>query len=452
MINTPPKYLLIFRCVVLTTFLSYFTSCHLLAQDIKVYFNQSVDYTASVFTDAYSSNHLDDTICKYIDLAEITLDIAVWDNGNEKITDHINQAYLRGVRVRYITSSNALNSALTNLNPGIPVLERNSGISSNVMHNKFLVMDQLYVLTGSMNLNDGAIFNDYNNLVVIHNWELGGIYAAEFNEMWGSNTGDFNLSTSKFGPDKSDNTVHSITIGGVSVESYFSPTDHTTAQIIDEIDHADHTLDIAMFTFIHNDIRDAVIAAYNRGVEIRCIIENVSYIGSEYDNLINAGIQVLSHDGVPYDFHHKYCAIDAKHTDSDPTIITGSHNWTNSAEEEYDENTLIIHDPIIAWQFTEEFTKRWKELGGTVSTDNAETNLNETLLFPNPNSGSFYLGTNPGEFNSIQIYTPAGEKIWDEDISHKTGNYLDPDLDPGCYFLVASGSNSVIRTSFVVQP
>jgi phosphatidylserine/phosphatidylglycerophosphate/cardiolipin synthase-like enzyme len=85
------------------------------------------------------------------------------------------------------------------------------------------------------------------------------------------------LTNSKFGPDKSDNTPHVMVIGGVEVESYFSPTDQTTAQIIQEIDSAEYTLDIAMFTFINNDISDAVIAAHNRGVIVRCIIENVGY-------------------------------------------------------------------------------------------------------------------------------------------------------------------------------
>lgn len=338
------------------------------AQDIRVYFNQSVDHNASLFTDAQTSAHLDDTLCKYIDLANYTLDIAVWDNGNDHIVDCINSAYERGVQVRYITSSNASNSALSGLNSGIPVLERNAGVTSNVMHNKFVIIDQTWLLTGSMNFNDGAIFNDYNNLVLIYNPAMCGNYTTEFQEMWGSTGPMYNTATSKFGPDKTDNTLHSLSVGGVTVESYFSPTDQTTSHIIEAIDAADYTLDIALFTFINNDLSDAVIAAHDRGVLVRCIIENSGYIGSEYNNLLSAGIEVFSHAGEPYDFHHKYCIIDAKHTDSDPVVVTGSHNWTNSAEDEYDENTLIIHDPLIAWQYTEEFSQRWQDLGGTLQS------------------------------------------------------------------------------------
>jgi phosphatidylserine/phosphatidylglycerophosphate/cardiolipin synthase-like enzyme len=391
-------------------FVLTFVSLAIRAQDIKVYFNQSVNNSISIYTDAQTSAHLDDTICKLIDMANNTLDIAVWDNGNDQIVACINDAYDRGVQVRYITSSNAINSALSGLNPGIPVLERNAGLTSNVMHNKFIIVDDNYVLTGSMNFGDGAIFDDYNNIVLLHDASIALTYTIEFNEMWGSTGASYNLTNSKFGPDKSDNTPHVMVIGGVEVESYFSPTDQTTAQIIQEIDSAEYTLDIAMFTFLNNDISDAVIAAHNRGVIVRCIIENVGYFGSEYNNLLDAGITVLSHDGVQYDFHHKYCIIDAKHGDSNPTFITGSHNWTNSAEEEYDENTLIIHDPLLCWQFLEEFGKRWTELGGVLEIQQ-ENNLSVFTLFPNPSNDNFTIETNTDENFSYEIFSMDGKLI-----------------------------------------
>ncbi|MBI3135166.1 MAG: T9SS type A sorting domain-containing protein [Bacteroidetes bacterium] len=381
------------------------------AQDIKVYFNQSVNNTVSLYTDAQTSAHLDDTLCKYIDLAQTTLDIAVWDNGNDQVVNSINDAYNRGVRVRYITSSNASNSALSNMNASIPVLERNAGLTSNVMHNKFVIVDQTWLITGSMNFNDGAIFNDYNNIVLIHDPSMCINYTLEFEEMWGSTNASYDTGTSKFGPDKSDNTFHSITIGGVVTESYFSPTDQTTAQIIEEIDAADFTLDIALFTFINNDIGDAVIAAHNRGVEVRCIIENSSYIGSEYDNLVNAGIAALSHDGVAYDFHHKYAIIDAKHVDSNPTVITGSHNWTNSAEEEYDENTLIIHDPLIAWQYLEEFSQRWEDLGGVLETPAFSKQQNWTISLTGENE--FQINSTTSDPFDLTLFSLDGKIVLD---------------------------------------
>lgn len=419
------------------------------AQDIKVYFNQSVDNTVSVYTDAQTSSNLDDTICKLIDMANTTLDIAVWDNGNDQIVACINAAYNRGVQVRYITSSNAINSALSGLNSNIPILERNAGLTSDVMHNKFIVVDEAHVLTGSMNFGDGAIFDDYNNIVLLHDVSMALTYTIEFNEMWGSTGAAYNLTNSKFGPDKSNNTPHSIVIGGVEVESYFSPTDQTTAQIIQEIDSAEYTLDIAMFTFLNNDISDAVIAAHNRGVMVRCIIENVGYLGSEYNNLVNAGITVLSHDGVQYDFHHKYCIIDAKHVDSNPTVVTGSHNWTNSAEEEYDENTLIIHDPMIAWQYLEEFGKRWTDLGGVLEIQE-EKNQPIFALAPNPSNGYFEIKTSTDQIFSFEIFFIDGKQI----VAEQNGVAQTPihfNLAAGVYLIKIYTSTNTEELKLIIE-
>ncbi|MBK9192098.1 MAG: hypothetical protein IPM77_11625 [Crocinitomicaceae bacterium] len=429
------KFLIFFFCLAVFE-VSY-------SQDIKVYFNQSVNNAVSVYADAQTSGNLDDTICKYIDLAVEKLDIAVWDNGSDVITDCINEAYLRGVQVRYITSSNALNSSLSNLNSNIPVLERNSGISSDVMHNKFVIVDESYLITGSMNFNDGAIQDDYNNIVLIHNTQMCYNYRIEFEEMWGGSGAGYSTSASKFGPDKSDNTYHAFVIGGVDVESYFSPTDQTTLHIIEEIDAADYTLDIAMFTFINNDIGDAVIAAHNRGVEVRCIIENENYIGSEFNALQSAGIPVLSHDGIAFDFHHKYCIIDALHTTSDPTVITGSHNWTNSAEEEYDENTLIIHNPAISWQYLEEFSMRWSELGGTLS-ENTTIHDQEIPVITSVNGITTI--SNIKQQSTFQICTPDG-KIY-KTITASAGSDISIALETGVYLLIQTEKESVQK--FVV--
>jgi len=191
-------------------------------------------------------------------------------------------------------------------------------------------------------------------------------------------------------------------------------------------------LDIAMFTFINNDISDAVIAAHNRGVLVRCIIENVGYFGSEYNNLLDAGITVLSHDGVQYDFHHKYCIIDAKHGDSNPTFITGSHNWTNSAEEEYDENTLIIHDPLLCWQFLEEFGKRWTELGGILDLENEKQN--QFVLTPNPSNGSFSVTINTNENFSFELVSIDGKQILVQQ-NVQAGSLIELDLIAGVYLI-----------------
>src|SRR3989339_435332 len=106
---------------------------------IKVYFTRPVDNTISAVADGIHVSNMDDTICAYINKAQQTLDMAIYDNTSSKIVSCINAAYQRGVRVRYITSSASLNTALSGLNAGINKLVRSSYV--DIMHNKFTLID-----------------------------------------------------------------------------------------------------------------------------------------------------------------------------------------------------------------------------------------------------------------------------------------------------------------------
>ena len=61
-------------------------------------------------------------------------------------------------------------------------------------------------------------------------------------------------------------------------------------------------------------------------------------------------------------------AIDAKKVTvidvngSDPTVILGSYNWTDSGAYDNDENTLIIHDAALAQAYYAEWQRMWSAL------------------------------------------------------------------------------------------
>jgi phosphatidylserine/phosphatidylglycerophosphate/cardiolipin synthase-like enzyme len=408
---------------------SILLSCFSFSQTIQVLFTQSVDNSVSPITNANKAVDIEDTIVSRINLANTTLDIAVWDNGSANIIGAINAAYTRGVQVRYISSSNSLNSAMSGLNAAIPVLERQS--LTNTMHNKFVIVDNSILMTGSMNFGLGSMFDDYNNFIIINNSSLALNYLTEFNEMWGGSGAQPNTTLSKFGADKADNTIHNFTIATIPVESYFSPSDGTTAKIINAINSANHTLEFATFTFNNNDIGDAVIAAKNRGVIVRGIIENVNYIGSEYSGLVSNGVNVLSHLNVPYDFHHKYGIVDAGYPASDPLVIMGSHNWTNSAENDYDENTLIIHDNVIASQYLEEFTERFNEFSVGVKS---VTTSNQFNCYPNPLKNQLNIETGDLNEYTFSLISSLGNTVMKSEMC-KGNVSLNLELENGIYFL-----------------
>jgi phosphatidylserine/phosphatidylglycerophosphate/cardiolipin synthase-like enzyme len=48
---------------------------------------------------------------------------------------------------------------------------------------------------------------------------------------------------------------------------------------------------------------------------------------------------------------------------SDPTVILGSYNWTDSGAYGNDENTLIIHDQQLAQAYYQEWIALWSAIG-----------------------------------------------------------------------------------------
>jgi phosphatidylserine/phosphatidylglycerophosphate/cardiolipin synthase-like enzyme len=58
-------------------------------------------------------------------------------------------------------------------------------------------------------------------------------------------------------------------------------------------------------------------------------------------------------DGNPYNLHSKVFIIDRQ------TVITGSYNFTQSADRSNDENVLIIHNAAVAQAFFAEWQKVW---------------------------------------------------------------------------------------------
>jgi phosphatidylserine/phosphatidylglycerophosphate/cardiolipin synthase-like enzyme len=72
--------------------------------------------------------------------------------------------------------------------------------------------------------------------------------------------------------------------------------------------------------------------------------------GTEFTPFHNAGLPVYL-DGNPGQMHHKVFIIDQK------IVITGSYNFSFSAETQNDENVVIFFDPQIAAQYLAEFRR-----------------------------------------------------------------------------------------------
>jgi phosphatidylserine/phosphatidylglycerophosphate/cardiolipin synthase-like enzyme len=135
---------------------------------------------------------------------------------------------------------------------------------------------------------------------------------------------------------------------GLSIETYFSPRDEIGPMIVELIDGAQETLQIAAFTFSHRDITQAIIRAHERGVAVRFVMD---YTQSRLTtcraiDLIEAGIEVRTRRRRGFQ-HNKYIVVDRA------IVLTGSFNFSASSPGRRNtENVLVIrHAPDIVAAF-----------------------------------------------------------------------------------------------------
>jgi len=111
-----------------------------------------------------------------------------------------------------------------------------------------------------------------------------------------------------------------------SVQVYFASPgmgDGAKAVLLQSIDGARDTLEIAVASFMDDQLGDAVVRAHQRGVSVRVILAGgrEGEIGSEYEKLFSASVPVRLSD-VSRSFGHRFAIVDRR------IVLSGSYEWT----------------------------------------------------------------------------------------------------------------------------
>ncbi|NQS97707.1 MAG: hypothetical protein HQ591_04570 [candidate division Zixibacteria bacterium] len=376
--------------------------------EINVHFNKSVDHSY-----AYSGNEANgntdfiDIMIDRIDAAQYSLDMAVYSFNYTSLSNAVISAYNRGVDVRVVYDDRSIQTGMQYLiNAGIPYIQRTD--SEGYMHNKFYIfdardstsLDDDWVITGSWNATVSGTWSNCQNIVEIQDSGLASAYTIEFNEMFGSTTNVPNTSLARFGNDKLDNTPHLFNIDGVEVELYFSPSDNTTSHIIQQVQTAQSSACFGLLAFTRYDIANALYLQSAAGTVVRGIMNDTGGTGTQW-NYLNTFAEMYEWtlSGI---FHHKYAFFDYDIPSSGPVILTGSHNWSNAAENNNDENTLIFKSADIVNQYVQEFAARIADLGGSLPPPILETVDDLTIEFFQYNVGLSWTAV-PGA-SSYKVY------------------------------------------------
>ncbi|MBC7185778.1 MAG: T9SS type A sorting domain-containing protein [Calditrichaeota bacterium] len=421
---------------------------------IIVYFTKSVNAAYASATVANGEVDLAQRLAERIQAAQYSIDFCFYNLTHALVAQALVAAKQRGVRVRVITERDNRSTQIADLvAAGIPVIDDTYGSNdgSGYMHNKFAVFDYWdkssaaddWVWTGSYNASYAGVSSNAENAVVVQDQALAACYTAEFDEMWGGENSTPNSATARFGSRKTDNTPHWFVIGGRLVEQYMSPSDRTTSKIIAALNTAEASIYFCIYSFTRSDVAEAMQEKWYGvpGFKLKGVFDSgeARDAASQFGNMAGTGpypwspkadVWIDLEGGL---LHHKYAIVDVYATASDPLVITGSHNWTSSAERSNDENTLIIHDADIANQYLQEFAQRYRAAGGrddlrtlvepavANATSAVPGELELSPFYPNPfNQRARGLVRVPGQRNGpssppdrvlVAIYDVRGQRV-----------------------------------------
>ncbi len=272
---------------------------------------------------------------------------------------------------------------------GIPRIDdtADGSAGSNLMHHKFVVVDNRQVIVTSANFTTSDVHGDFsqpdsrgnaNNMLKIEDPDLAQAFTEEFNILWGDGPGG--RRNSRFGVKKPYRPARSFMVGDTLVELQFSPTSKsidwsrsTNGLIGKTLNSATASTDLALFVFSEQRLVDILANRHRQGTQVRALVDP-SFAYRPYSEVLDMfGVTLADENckieptnrpwtnpittagvpGLPPGdlLHNKFGVVDQQ------TVITGSHNWTDAANIGNDETLLVVHSPIVAAHYQREFER-----------------------------------------------------------------------------------------------
>lgn len=149
-------------------------------------------------------------------------------------------------------------------------------------------------------------------------------------------------------------------------------TKRNIKKIVQLINRAKYSIDIAMYTFTLSELKLALEQALQRGVQLRVISDHEMTLSSnsQIGRLNELGIEVRAPKTSAM-MHHKFLVIDGrqrlaeifrggKSVDTCSLVLTGSANWTMQGVAGNWELCIISSDSVMTAKYEEEFFRMWE--------------------------------------------------------------------------------------------
>jgi len=149
--------------------------------------------------------------------------------------------------------------------------------------------------------------------------------------------------------------------------AYFSPDDNLQQLLCDYINQEKEGIDVAIFSFTHKKIAEALMHAHKNGIKVRIITDP----SSAHDRF--SKIYLLQECGIPiylYNLHytekvagtfsnimHNKFVVFKNNNHKKAYVWTGSFNFTKSAALSNQENVLVIEHAHIIKKYSDQFER-----------------------------------------------------------------------------------------------
>ena len=135
---------------------------------------------------------------------------------------------------------------------------------------------------------------------------------------------------------------------------YFTPPADVAAAVIEVIDQSKTEVLVQAYGFTHNGIAQALLRAHARGVMVKVLLDAKTDTSNRYvTDLLQAQQIPLKLDASHAIAHNKVIVVDGE------LVITGSFNFTNSAQTRNAENLLVLKSIGLADSYKANWQTHW---------------------------------------------------------------------------------------------
>jgi len=213
---------------------------------------------------------------------------------------------------------------------------KNASAMYTFSHAKYLIIDKTTAVIMSMNFNIDAMNNERNYGMVDKDPEDVADLQAVFEQDWALANG------------------HQAVIPDLSCTRLIISPNNSTTRLLAFINSATTTLDVEVLYITDANVRNAIGAAKNRGVNVRVILEDPSDQNSNADTTT-----YLKNLNIPVKYANNQFYLHAKLIIADGVAFVGSQNFSPTALSHNREVGALVFEPAAEAVVEQQFESDW---------------------------------------------------------------------------------------------